>query len=91
MSYAGGLFACFSDFNICIYGTFCSCCLNGQNHAKIRTEECTPCHVLAPTSEFWIRKELEKKNGETGNDTVDCLVSMFCMPCATCQDARDLK
>lgn len=91
MSYSGGPFACFSDINICLYGIFCTPCQNGRNHAKIRQEECTICHCINPIAEYWIRKELEKKNGEDGNDVTDCLIGCICMPCAVCQDARNLQ
>ena len=91
MSYANGVFGCFSDFPICIYGAFCPCCLNGKNHARLRSEECTACHVINCTSPYWIRKDLEKKNGESNSDVIDCLFVWFCAPCAICQDARDLK
>ena len=92
MSYGDGLCGCFSDCGICLYGLFCCPCLNGQNHAKIRNEDCNICHVCNITSEYWIRKHMLSKSGEsTDNDVIDCLVANFCFPLAVCQDARGLK
>ena len=91
MTYAGGLFGCMQDTGSCIFGAFCLPCLNGQNHAKIRDEECTICHVWNFHAPYWIRKELEKRNSEDAtNDCNDCLMTTFCAPCAVCQDARAL-
>ena len=92
MSYGGGLFHCFSDCSVCIYGFFCSCCLNAQNHATIRNESCSICHVVNITSEYWIRKAMHSKAGEpTDQDCGDCIQANFCFACAVCQDARGLK
>ena len=80
------------DTGSCIFGAFCLPCLNGQNHAKIREEECTLCHVWNIHAPYWIRKELEKRNSEDAtNDCNDCLMTTFCAPCAVCQDARALQ
>lgn len=92
MSYGNGLFGCFSDCGVCIYGLFCPFCLNANNHASIRNEQCSICHCFNFISEYWIRKQMHQKAGEAPDkDCGDCIQANFCFSCAVCQDARGLK
>ncbi|KAH0793431.1 putative Cys-rich domain containing protein [Histomonas meleagridis] len=90
--YSGGTFGCFKDIKICLYGCFCAACLNGENHSKIRSEDCTICHCIEPIAPYWIRKGvLSKKGKDTNDNCADCLITCFCAPCVICQDARELN
>lgn len=85
--YGDGLFGCFNNIPRCLYGTFCPCCLNAQTYAKIRGEECGIFHFFNPHSIWYNRKDLGEKPGDFVTDLIDCAISIFCYPCATCQDA----
>lgn len=92
MSYGGGLFGCFNDCAVCVYGFFCPFCLNAQNHATIRNETCSICHFFNNIPEYWIRKHMHAKSGEPPDQNCrDCAEATFCFGCAICQDARGLK
>lgn len=95
MTYAGGLFGCLGDCGTCVYGLFLPTCLNGQNYAQLRNEECNFWHWINFVPEFWIRKDIRKEIQQEGKncctDILDCTVSLLCFECAACQDARYLK
>ncbi|KAH0788696.1 putative Cys-rich domain containing protein [Histomonas meleagridis] len=85
--YGNGLFGCFKDIKTCLYGTFCTLCLHSKNVSKNRGEDCSICHCLNVQPEWYLRKDLGDKAGNIATDSIDCLISVFCLPCAVCQDA----
>ena len=86
-----GVLGCMSDCPICIYGIVCFGCLAAQNWADVREETCTCWHLTCIHSPFWTRQEIRKKRGMPTAYCADCLTYICCMPCAICQDARELK
>ncbi|CAF1201956.1 unnamed protein product [Rotaria sordida] len=73
-----GLFNCFDDCGICLYGYCCAPCLFGENAEKI-----DGIHMGK-------REALRNRYG-LEEDCNDCLATTFCAPCAICQEARELK
>ena len=88
--YKGGLFGCFGDIKSCLFSFFLPPIQNGWNLAKSRDEECTLCHCCLVVHPYWTRKIVLKKEGDTGNDLMDCIFTDICMPCTIAQDARAL-
>ena len=88
--YEDGIFGCTKDCSICVYGWFCAPCLNGQNWAKSRNEDCNIYHCCMAVHPFWVRKTVAKEKGEEKTDLQYCLITCCCGPCAMCQDARAL-
>lgn len=89
--YAHGLLGCCSDCGIMIYGLFCMPCRHGSNVALARDESCGCCHVINCYSEYYIRKDIGKKEGFESSNLCDCLTSILCAPCLVCQNARYLE
>ena len=89
--YRNSLFGCLSDIGICLYGSLCSSCLNSDNLARVRKEECTICHLICIVQPFWVRQMLKKERSMETNFFSDCLVTTLCAPCAICQDAREIR
>ena len=89
--FKSSLFGCMNDCPICIYGIFCFECLAAQNWASIREENCTCFHLVCLASPFWTRQDLRKKKGMSTSYMGDCLIYLCCLPCAICQDAREIK
>ncbi len=97
--FLGGLFDCFNDVGICIYGWCCPPCLYGENAEKIDGSSCCgqACAwcLLAECSLCWLihmgkRESLRRRYG-LQEDCNDCLATAFCAACAICQEARELK
>lgn len=91
MNEAGGLFDCFRDSRICVFGTFCPCVLSAKVQAKIEDETFTCCHLLFMNHPFWNRQEIKIKMGVPLDYKTDCAAYIFCFPCAVCQDARIIQ
>ena len=89
--YKTPLCACCNDLGICIYGFCCPCCLNANNLAVLRSENCGFYHCLFPFSAFHIRQIIKEKRKITIDPCDDCLIICCCYYCAICQDARELK
>lgn len=91
MSYAGGLFSCFSDCGTCCYVMWCAPCAHAENVALINEENCGCCHLIHCYSEFYVRRNISKKLGEPVNDCNDCCAAC-CFPAyLICQNQRALK
>lgn len=88
--YHSGLFSCCSDMQICCLGTFYPCCLNASNVARLREEDCTFCHCIFQVHPFWVRQMVKDSKGIQKHYLNDCLAVVFCMPCAVCQDSREI-
>jgi Cys-rich protein (TIGR01571 family) len=89
--YGTGLFACMEDIPLCICSIFCFGWICAKTSAKAPGHDCSVCHCFNPMAPWYHRKFLGKKPGDFGQDCVDCLVSSFCCPCATCQNGRQAK
>ncbi|KAL3832061.1 hypothetical protein ACJMK2_023740 [Sinanodonta woodiana] len=94
--WGSGLFACFSDFGICIITYFVPCVTAGKNAATVG-ESCFlyGClSILGPVG-IWsrakIRGKIRSKKGIEGGFGMDCLLHWFCGVCALCQEAREMK
>ncbi|CAF1010493.1 unnamed protein product [Adineta steineri] len=97
--WSSGLFDCFNDCNICLYGYCCTPCLYGENAEKIDGSSCcgSCCiwYLLSSVSLCCIahmgkRQALRNRFG-LPEDCNDCAATTFCIPCAVCQEARELK
>lgn len=95
----GGLFDCFSDSRICLYGCCCTPCLFGENAEKIDGSSCFNAGCLWYLMSGWglcclthmgKRKALRDRFNLPENCN-DCVATTFCAPCAVCQEARELK
>lgn len=91
MSYAGGLFDCFSDCAICCHVYYCAPFAHAENVALINEEDCGCCHLINCYSEFYVRRNISKKLGEPVDDCNDCCAACCCNPCLICQNQRALK
>ena len=89
--YHSSLFSCFDDFGICLYGWLCPYCLNANNLAKIRNEDCSFSHCALSIFPILTRQLIRNQNNLPSNLCGDCLITCFCEPCSICQDARELK
>lgn len=86
-----GLFNCCADMKICCKGTFCMCCLSGQNMSSVMNEDPRCLYYVCCPSPFWTRKLIRTKYNIEPNDCVDCVSFAFCFPCGICQDAREIS
>ncbi|CAF4124369.1 unnamed protein product [Rotaria sordida] len=98
-AWSTGLFDCFDDCGVCLYGYCCAPCLFGENAEKIDGSNCcgSCClwYLLAQCSLCCLihmgkRQALRNRYG-LDEDCNDCLATTFCAPCAICQEARELK
>jgi len=94
------LFGCCDDLGSCCYGYWCLPCLFGSNTEKIDDSNCVlMCCAyccLAQCYLCWIphwlkREKLRNKFGLKEDPCGDCPVTLFCGPCAVCQEAREMK
>jgi Cys-rich protein (TIGR01571 family) len=98
--FLAGLFDCFDDTNICLYGLFCPCYLFGENVKRTRstiTLSC-PCFLYACDMMYcvcWYRHRQQRFNlrsyYELPSGCGDYPTAVFCGPCALCQEARELN
>jgi Cys-rich protein (TIGR01571 family) len=91
LTYSHALCGCCSDVSVCLYGAFCLPCLTASTWARLRSEECTPCHCPCPTHPSWVRQFVKRKYGMEANYLGDCVIYTCCFPCANCQDAREVR
>lgn len=84
------LFDCCSDMSVCCLTMFCCQIQNAINFAHSREEECTLFHFICPSSPLYTRTNIRKKRGYEPDLLSDGLTYILCMPCAICQDAREL-
>ena len=96
-----GLFSCFDDIGICLYGCLCPFCLIGDNGSKLGRSCCSDCCLsflcveilsgdcFGPTSEqhYDIRRRANLKEGVYNG----CLAWWCCFTCAACQHANEIK
>ena len=90
------LFGCCSDIGGACKICLCWCCAEGHLWADIRGEPCTVCYsaYLCPCCyhhPMWTRANVRHARGMPESHCVDCLLYCFCMPCAACQDDREIK
>jgi hypothetical protein len=88
-----GLFDCMSDLGSCMAVLLCgwTCIPSACVWAKSRNESCTFWHCAAGPGHVWARANIRKWGG--GSQThygKDCCAYLWCCPCATCQDMREL-
>eukprot|EP00696_Hemimastix_kukwesjijk_P013479 gnl/Hemi2/26888_TR9051_c0_g1_i1.p1 gnl/Hemi2/26888_TR9051_c0_g1~~gnl/Hemi2/26888_TR9051_c0_g1_i1.p1 ORF type:complete len:231 (+),score=56.84 gnl/Hemi2/26888_TR9051_c0_g1_i1:245-937(+) len=94
-----GLFECFSDWNICCCGTFCTPCLLAQTKHTFDKSDifCNFFSILLLGScgvpcllTFGWRSLLRRYYGIEGSEVGDFCIHCFCLPCAACQEAREI-
>ena len=89
-----GLFDCLEDLDVCCYGTFCLCCLLGDNGVLVQrtwNEDCC-CSAMCPCCVTMAHREYIQTYHNLEDDCGDaCMVSYFCFPCAACQHGRELN
>ena len=90
-NYNFGLFSCFDDLSLCLYGCVFPVILNSSNLSKIRNEHWIFCHLLFPVCPFWVRTMVQETKKIQRSVTSDCFVTTFCTPCAIIQDAREIR
>ncbi|XP_071477984.1 placenta-specific gene 8 protein-like [Diadema setosum] len=82
-----GLFGCFSHCLSCVSFMFCPVCY--MSYVATRLEEncclpcCVPCYIVP------LRTKIRTENRIRGSICNDCLVGLFCHPCAICQIHRE--
>ncbi|CAF1395598.1 unnamed protein product [Rotaria sp. Silwood1] len=94
-----GLFDCFNDCGICLYGYCCTPCLFGENAERIDGSSCCgSCCLWYLLSGFSLcclihmsKRRALRNRFSLEEDCNDCLATTFCAPCAICQEARELK
>ncbi|CAF1302528.1 unnamed protein product [Adineta steineri] len=94
-----GLFDCFNDSSICLYGCFCTPCLYGKNAEKIDGSSCCNSGCLWYLMSGWSlcclthmpKRKALRNRFDLQEDCNDCVATTFCAPCAICQEARELK
>ena len=92
--YSSGLCDCFQDCGVCLTVAFCGWSLvpTACNWAGARQENCSLCHCCALAHPLWARASIKRRLGVPSSDYfADYCLYCFCFPCATCQDARELK
>jgi len=89
--YPYGLFGCLNDISVCLYGTCCTLCLNADNLARVRGEQCEIHHLCCIYHPFWVRQELKRKSRFGYDFCSDGVVMELCMPCAICQEANAIR
>jgi hypothetical protein len=92
--YTSGLFDCLTDIGGCLTLTFCGWTLipSACIWADARAEDCRPCHCICGVPPIWHRRVIRDSNGiHTSQYCGDCCLYLFCCPCATCQDCREVK
>ncbi|GAQ77903.1 hypothetical protein KFL_000050400 [Klebsormidium nitens] len=98
-----GLFDCFSDIPLCLQTCFCPCITVGQN-IEVIDNGVTPCPLGAA---FWYlfqqvtgcaciyscmyRSRLRAKYHLPEEPCWDCCVHGCCLPCALCQEYKELR
>ncbi|CAF4153603.1 unnamed protein product, partial [Adineta steineri] len=95
------LFGCCDDCKTCCCGLCCTPCLFGQNAEKIDNSNCCVwcCTYMCLTDFYlcWVphymKRQLlrQKYNIREDPNCNDLLATIFCSPCALCQEARFLK
>ncbi len=95
------LYGCTKDCGICCYGCCCTPCLFGSNAEKIDGKNCCLmcCAYGLLTNIYlcWVphiyeRRALRKKyNLKEDPSCSDLCTTVFCGPCALCQEAREMK
>jgi len=83
-----GLFDCFSDCSLCLMGWCCPCVQSGKNKADADFRQCDLWDCMCCPNELFTRAQLRSYYGlpEPCTQCICC-----CLPCAICQDARELK
>jgi len=90
-----GLFGCFGNCCVCICTWFCPCYVAGKIAEKVG-ESCllcglaTLCPIADIVTRFIIRGKVREQKGIPGSALMDCLVVLFCFPCAICQEAQEV-
>jgi hypothetical protein len=89
VEYAGGLFGFMNDLPLCLCSIFCCPWIHAKITAKSLGQECNHCHCpcFNPYAPFWHRKDYGKQTGLIA-DFFDLGITIFCMPCSVCQNAR---
>eukprot|EP00824_Muranothrix_gubernata_P020041 TRINITY_DN40264_c0_g1_i1.p2 TRINITY_DN40264_c0_g1~~TRINITY_DN40264_c0_g1_i1.p2 ORF type:complete len:133 (-),score=27.34 TRINITY_DN40264_c0_g1_i1:98-448(-) len=90
-TWSSGIFDCFNDFNSCLCGLCCGCCVAAQNKAAVDDRPTTLCDYLFCPPEYFTRQQIRAKYGMEEAVCGDCMLMICCGPCALCQDARELK
>lgn len=94
--YDASLFGCCADIGASCKICCCYSCYESQMWADIRGEPCNVCYssCLCPCCfhhPIWTRANIRHARGMDPSLCCQCLVMEFCMPCALCQDYREIE
>ncbi|KAJ6244301.1 duf614 family protein-related [Anaeramoeba flamelloides] len=89
--WGSSLLGCFSNPKICLMTLFCMPCQLAKNKASVDQRECTICDCLCGPREYFTRQQIRSKYGFEQATLMDCIVTGPCLPCAVCQDAREIE
>jgi len=102
--WATGLFDCFGDMSSCCCVYCCAPCAYGQIVSIMNTGQtggmcgdCGSCCIFTLLGGFAFivtcstRKQIRAKYNLPEEPCNDCLVHCFCLPCALCQEFREVK
>lgn len=96
----GGLCNCCSDTSSCFYGAFCPSCQFGSNASAVCPGPCPVwcslgcvlSHALCCIPRALVRQRVATRTGhQKPGFCTACCTTMFCSPCASCQEARALR
>lgn len=91
-----GLFGCFEDMKICALTLFCPCYIFGKT-ANTVNRNCIFCGILLliPFVNLYafgkVRNLIRKHLNIDGTGSDDCILTLFCAPCALAQEAREVR
>eukprot|EP00999_Lentomonas_sp_LEN2_P001976 NODE_3144_length_449_cov_37.406832_g3094_i0.p1 GENE.NODE_3144_length_449_cov_37.406832_g3094_i0~~NODE_3144_length_449_cov_37.406832_g3094_i0.p1 ORF type:complete len:111 (-),score=16.19 NODE_3144_length_449_cov_37.406832_g3094_i0:35-367(-) len=90
-TFSTGLFGCFSDMGICVWGWCCPICLVTDNSAGLDgNQNC--CMCCYPGNSFKNRMQAHAKFHYVPESwCTACMTSCLCGPCSERQIARELK
>eukprot|EP00762_Andalucia_godoyi_P006481 ANDGO_02915.mRNA.1 Cell number regulator 10 len=104
--YSSGLCSCLEDFELCCAGWCCNGCVTMMNKTALEQRPmegldwCLGCLLWAatgwiftcPIHVFVVCKQREQMRQQFNFPQAnDCLPSCCCLPCAICQNAREIK
>jgi Cys-rich protein (TIGR01571 family) len=88
-TWSTSLFACFSDWTVCLQATFCAPCSFPFYQSKFNNSN--PWRNMCTLDLCGLRYEVREHYHIEGNCCTDCLANTFCYCCSTSQVMREIK
>lgn len=89
-----GLFGCFSNIGLCIFGWLLPCYVHGKT-AEAVGSSCCLCALIfcftVPFSVCVIRGRVRESKNIGGGMLGDFICSLFCFPLVICQSAQEMS